>query len=116
MLNIEAEVIAYLSANLDCKAYADVPRERPKRFVTVERTGGTQDLMQAVDRPTVAVQSWAETRLDAYTLADQVDGLMLRMPEATENVMGCARNGLYNFPDPDSRGARYQGLYELVTL
>lgn len=115
MVDIELEVIRYLTESLDCTAYAEVPNPRPDRFVTVERTGGTQTLMGAVDRPIVAVQSWERTRREAERLSAEVDALMLAMPLDVMNVMGCDRNSLYNFPDPDSGQSRYQGLYELVT-
>lgn len=115
MVDIEREIVAYLTERLDCTAYAEVPNPRPERFVTVERTGGTQDIYGAIDYPSVAVQSWEATRARAQALADEVDGLMLAMPLDIENVMGSDRNSLYNFPDPDSGQSRYQGIYELVT-
>lgn len=115
MMDIEATVIAYLTERLDCTAYAEVPNPRPERFVTVERTGGTQTLMGAVDRPSVAVQSWEASRAKAQALASTVDALMLSMPLEVENVFDCDRSGPYNYPDPDSRQSRYQAIYELVT-
>lgn len=116
MVDIEGAVIAYLGDALsldDCTVYAEVPNPRPEKFVTVERTGGS-DLEKFVDQPTLAVQSWAPTRYEASELARDVDALLLDMPGEVINVMGCDRNSLYNFPDPDSRQARYQGVYDLV--
>lgn len=115
MMDVEAAVIAYLTENLDCTAYAEVPSERPERFVTVERTGGGSIFHGGVDRPTVAVQSWETSRAKASALAVEVDALMARIADSVENVMGCELNSLTNFPDPDSEQSRYQGLYELVT-
>lgn len=115
MVDIEREIIAYLTERLDCTAYAEVPNPRPDRFVTVERTGGIQDVYGAVDYPTVAVQSWETSRAKAAALAYDVDQLMLEMPIDVTNVMGSDRNSLYNFPDPDSEQSRYQGIYELST-
>lgn len=114
MIDIEAEIIAYLSGVLELPIVADVPNPRPERFVLVERTGGS-DLEKYVDCPTVAVQSWAPTRFEASTVSRDVDALLLDMPGEVLNVMSCERNSLYNFPDPDSRQARYQGVYEFIT-
>lgn len=115
MLDIEAAIIGYLSKHLDCPVYADVPNPRPERFVTVERTGGGSMMNGAVDQPTVAIQSWETTRAKAANLAYDVDDFMAFITNEVTNVMGCSLNSLYNFPDPDSRSARYQGIYDLTT-
>lgn len=115
MLDIVRTLREYLNAHLDCEAYAEVPRERPERFVTIERTGGGADEAGYIDRPNVAVQSWAPSNQQAYELAAQVDAILLAMPYQVANLARCERNTLYNFPDPDSRTSRYQGLYEFVT-
>lgn len=115
MIDVEEEIIEYLGENLECEAYAEVPNPRPERFVTVERTGGHLTDNGAIDRPTVAVQTWAESRSEAASLAAKVAQLLLVMPYETVNVMRCECNSLYNFPDPDSRQSRYQGIYDLVT-
>ena len=40
MMDIEAEVIAFLRDYLGLQDYAEGPARRPDEFVTVERTGG----------------------------------------------------------------------------
>lgn len=113
MVDIEAAIIAYLR-EFDYEAFADVPNPRPDYFITVERTGGG-DLEKDIDLPTVAVQSWSPTRYEASLLSKDVDALLLDMPGEVEDVMNCERDTLYNFPDPDSKTARYQGVYNFVT-
>lgn len=115
MLDAIAALIPYLEGAVGCPAYARVPRERPDRFVTLQRTGGAAEVHGLIDRPTMAVQSWAPTETEAYDLAAAVDAAMLRAPDHVRNLMSCERNTLHDFPDPDSRLPRYQGLYELVT-
>lgn len=115
MLDVIAELIPYLRGAVGVDAYAEVPRERPERFVTLERTGGGAEVFGAIDRPTLAVQSWAPTNYSAFALATAVDAAMLAAPWHVANLMSCERNTLHNFPDPDSRSPRYQGLYELTT-
>lgn len=111
MANIETTLIAYLREK-GFKAYANVPKDRPAEFVTVERTGGAADKV-AIDRPTVAVQSWSDSRLDASILCYNVDSAM-RTCDA-DGVMSVKTNSIYNFPDAESGQSRYQAVYDIVT-
>lgn len=113
MGDIEATAIAYLTRALGVPAYAEVPRNRPDRFVTVERTGGGTE--RGIDWPTLAVQSWAPSRHEASALARCVDEAMLAMPDEVPSVPSCESQSIYNFPDPDSGGSRYQGVYNLTS-
>lgn len=115
MLDIEGELIAYLKQVLGLPTYADVPKDRPPRFVTVELTGASEDVHGAINRPSVAVQSWAPTTEEASKLARKVDDAMLSAPYIVQNLFSCERTSLVRFPDPDSRTPRYQGLYALTT-
>ena len=110
-MNIETALIEYLK---ECgfDAYANVPVERPEEFVTVERTGGSHDAV-AIDRPVVAIQCWASSRLDASILSYNVNSAMLRCD--AEGVMKVSCNSLYNFPDGESGMSRYQAVYDIVT-
>ena len=110
-MNVEQEIVDYLkSKGLD--VYADVPKPRPREFVTVERTGGSADSV-SIDRPTVAIQAWAKSRYEASTLMYQVDGDMRDIAVGTNGIMKCTRNSLSNWPDEDQ--PRYQAVYDLVT-
>lgn len=115
MLDAIEALRPYLADAVGVPVYAEVPRERPVQFVTIERTGGDAELFGAIDRPILAVQSWAESNREASRLAASVDEAMLHAPWYVQNLMSCERNTLLSYPDPDSRTSRYQGLYELVT-
>ena len=105
--NVEAALVSWLPGALGVPAYADVPASRPPSFVTVERTGGSCSV--GVDRPALAVQAWAPTRAEASELALRArDALTLRCVAEVPQVCRCEVDGLYSFPDPDSRQARYQ--------
>lgn len=114
-MDIEEIIARYLGARLDMPVSADVPSGEtyPDRFVTFERTGGSFD-EKVIDHSTVAIQCWGESRYDAKNLAYDVDTLLRYMPCIEENVMSADRNSLYNFPDPESRKARYQIVYEFI--
>lgn len=111
-MNIETKIIEYLTEK-GHKAYANVPRKRPETFVTVERTGGGFDSV-IIDRPTVAVQMWAPSRLAASELAYAVRDNILKMNELV-GISKVSLNALYNFPDADSGTNRYQAVFDFVT-
>lgn len=108
-MNIEAVIIEHLRG-FGFDAYADVPKPRPERFVTVERTGGRSKY--GIDYPTVAIQAWASTRYEASELIKEVDSVMPNLVAHPE-VNRCQRGNMYNYPDEDQ--ARYQAVYDLVT-
>ena len=110
-MNIEATILAHLKGR-GFNALADVPKDRPNEFVTVERTGGGKDSV-VLDRPTVAVQSWSTSRYKASELALRVDAAMEEITTVS-GVSKCKRNSMYNYPD-ESGQARYQAVYDLVT-
>ena len=103
-MNVEKQLIKMLRAN-GRDAYADVPNPMPAAFVTVERTGG--GARDQVDSPTLAVQCWAGRRADAAEMADEV----CRELEAMSGTGGFGAvtvQSVYNWPDAQSRKARYQ--------
>lgn len=110
-MNAEAWLIAHLGGRLGVPAFADVPADRPARFVTVERTGGASDPFR--DMPTVAVQCWAGTRHEASEMALAARDACLDYA-GEPGVLRCEVTGICNFPDPDSGQARYQLVAELV--
>lgn len=106
MFDVEQALVEWLPGAVGAPCFADVPDPRPDSFLTVERTGGSASL--GVDRPGVAVQAWAPTRAAASALALAArDALILRSTEIPE-ICRCSVDSVYNFPDPDSRSARYQ--------
>lgn len=108
--DIEAAMVAWLNANFGCEAATEVPNPRPKRFVSVERTGGPSD--RFTDSPTVALQCWAPTRAEAADMACRLrDMLPSFVYEA--NIREVGVNSLANFPAADS--PRYQLVVNIRT-
>ena len=103
-MNVEQSVIQALTA-LGYDAYADVPNPMPSAFVTVERTGGGAS--DKVDRPMLAVQVWADGRKAAADLADAVR-CDLESLCGTYGFGAVRVTSIYNWPDMESRKARYQ--------
>lgn len=113
MFDVERELVEWLPKKVGVPCAADVPDPRPERFVTVERTGGDTSL--GVDRPLLAVQAWAGSRLDASRLASAVATALVLDSWEIPQVCRCRVTSTYNFPDPESRQARYQLDVEMVT-
>lgn len=111
--DIEQALIEWLPGKLGVPCFDDPPDDKPAEFVTVERTGGETSL--GVDRPLVAVQAWAGTRANASALAASARAALVNDSWEIAEVCRCAVSSTYNFPDPDSRKARYQLDVEMVT-
>lgn len=112
-MNIEEIIIDYLRGRLGgVKVSADIPRPRPDRFVTVERTGGSAT--RFLDRPAIVVQCWGTSRLDASNLGLQVRRVLLDV-DGLDDIAKIDVAGLYNWPDKASGQARYQLVANLVT-
>jgi hypothetical protein len=112
-MDIEEQVVSFLVTR-GFVASTDVPNPRPAKFVTVERTGGGRDNI-VVDRPTVAIQSWAKTRKEAADQAYGIDAIIPDMVEI-EDISRVERNSFYNFPDETGNNARYQIVVDFVTI
>lgn len=113
MFDILSALPEKLGAALGVPCSTVVPHERPDRFVTVERTGGPSD--PGRDNPYLAVQTWARTEPEAYTLALIAREWLTWCWEAIPEVCSVSVEGTMRFPDPDSRYERYQINVYMVT-
>ena len=110
--NIEKSVIQHLSRAMEPVAVrAYVPAEKPKRLLTVERVGGESDGV-ALDRPRIAIQSWAATLDDASELAIAADEAMASLV-GSYGVTSVARESLYRHVTAAGE-ARYQAVYRIT--
>ena len=93
-------------------AYVRVPKNRPQRFVTVERTGGGVENM--VDYPLVAVQTWAQTQAEAEEDASAIRMVALvgNLPQGVHSMR--VNSGPYKFYDEESMMPRYQVLFNVA--
>lgn len=112
-MSAEALVITLLGAALDAPVSGDVPASRPSRFVTVERVGG--QVGRFLDRGVYAIQVWEESRAKAAALAERVAGVLIDTLYADDRVGSVSVSSVTNFPDPESRCARYQVSASITT-
>jgi hypothetical protein len=84
-----------------------VPTPFPAKFVRVARVGGPREYPH-VDRPTVTVESWAETETAAHDLGQKVRRLIWSLRGGTLNGMAIYEveefGGPAWLPDPDHEG------------
>lgn len=109
-MNIETTVVQWLNTGLEPQgihASMSVPPDRPKRFVTVERTGGGDEPHRSL--PTLAIQVWAEDRYEASEAAlnlvqPRLESLTELDPIAQVDILS-----IVHLPDPGPPEAeRYQ--------
>lgn len=108
---IEKIVRDYLSDSLSVSVYMEVPANPPDSFVLVEKTGSSR--ANRINRATLAVQSWADSLLEACRLNEQVKLAMDDFPGLDE-ISACRLNSDYNFTDPTTKHYRYQAVFDLV--
>lgn len=88
----------------------DASSSSPGRYITVERTGGSESPF--VSQPLFAVQAWAENRWEASELADRVVERIRHITDL-DDVADVAVLSVVDFPDPDGR-QRYQVACQLT--
>lgn len=81
MVNIEAAAIAALRA-AGIEAYADVPRDRPEAFATVESLGGEPMSGGFLASASVGAVAWAGTRWEASELALRCRSALMGMADS----------------------------------
>lgn len=112
MLRQTETLLEWLSHKSRLPCFGIVPDPRPDTFVTLERIGGRTS--RTLDYPSYAVQVWANELYLADLAATKLQQACFNL-ELEPWVAGVEVGSLYNFPDPDSRQARYQFTLDLVT-
>lgn len=83
-MNVLHETIAALAEAVDVPVSADVPRERPDAFVTVERSGGGDS--ETVGTAVLTVQAWSRDRAELEQLVDSVSAALLGMRYTRDRI------------------------------
>ena len=109
---IETALIRYLNEKLDVEAYAEYPEKASARFVLMEKTGS--GMTNRLHRATVALQSYADSLIDAMRLNEQVKEVMDELPWELDSITRCKLNTDYKFTDTATRKYRYQAVYDIT--
>lgn len=106
--DVDVMVIAFLDPRVSVPVHTQVPRDRPVSFVRAFRNGG-RAVNRVLDEPTVTVDAWAASSVDAANLAEDVRGLFHHEYTAMPLVRGVEEvTGPYSIPDPESGSPRYR--------
>lgn len=110
-----AAVVQLLQKSLNVPVSAVVPAERPKRFVTVQRTGGSMR-NPVTDRAQMAIQCWAESAPEAEQMCFDAEAALAAVVCRTFNGMVIRHfqevTAPLAFPD-ESGHPRFQVFVEL---
>lgn len=112
-MDVTKTVVKWLIADAGINALVEVPNPRPSAFAVVSRSGGGVSKL-IVDAPTITIDCWASTLIEANELADKVINSMFALPYGVENVFSARVNSRYESLDPDSGTPRVCLYYELV--
>lgn len=107
---IEVTVYNYLNNALSVPVYTELPKEKPQRFVVLDKIGSSKE--NHLSSSTIAFQSYAESKYQAAFLNEQVKEAIENMIVLDE-VSKVELNSDYNFTDTTTKEYRYQAVYEI---
>lgn len=109
MVDKEKLVIDYINENLDDDDFYctdTMPNPRPSdKMILVESAGGSSSFSEALDASTIAIQTYAPTRAEAYKLAGKVHDIIPFMADEVDEVAYVSQDDIINRTD---REPRYQ--------
>lgn len=109
---IEFILVDYLGSVLPYKVILEVPKQDiPAEYVLIERTGGSET--NFLKDATVAIQTCAKKLLRAAEMAEEVRDAMEAITSLQE-VTSVEVNSIYNFTDQQTKGYRYQSVYNVT--
>ena len=109
-MDVLAELVSYLNSRIDVPVSTERPANK-KRCVVVRRTGGSGT--RFLERPRILVHCWADTDMQAATLAMQVSNAMVEAADHVANISQCTENSRYQNNLDDQH--RWSAAFDLVT-
>lgn len=113
---IETLLYDYLSNSeeLGATVYMEIPKdiEIPSNYYLVEKTGGSMN--NHISTSTVAIQSYAESLLDAVEMNEAIKNVMLYGLIDDTDIVSVSLNSDYNFTDTETKQYRYQAVFDIV--
>ena len=107
---IELIVRKYLISKLDIPVVLEHQKNLPKRYVLLEKTSGKRN--NYLNSSTIAIQSYAESLLEAAKLNEKIKNIMYDLV-AVDEVSRVDLNSDYNFTDPETKQYRYQAIFDI---
>ncbi len=107
---IEEIILDYLNDELSVPTFMEMPEEKPKRFILLEKTGGGSE--NFINSATIAIKSYAESLYEAAVLNEEVKKTMNNIV-VLDSVSSVKLNSDYNYTDTAKKQYRYQAVYDL---
>lgn len=92
-MDIIAEMVAHLEAELLVPVSSEAPQRVPDKFVLVRRAGGGGD--RFVDNPRINLHCWAPTDYGAAALAYDAATAALAGPDHITNLAAISQDSIY---------------------
>lgn len=108
---IELIVRKYLVSKLDIPVVLEHQKDLPKRYILLEKTSGKRN--NYLNSSTIAIQSYAESLLEAAKLNEKIKNIMFDLIEVDE-VSKVDLNSDYNFTDSETKQYRYQAVFDIT--
>lgn len=106
---IEKDLLSVLS---EYKCFTERPPKAPKQWVLLERIGQSAEEHGILYRSRIAVQSYADSLLNAAELDENVKNTLLNAEHF--NISSVKLNSSTNFTDPETKEYRYQSVYDIT--
>ncbi|WP_281665803.1 hypothetical protein [Gemella morbillorum] len=107
---IELIVRKYLVSKLDIPVVLEYQKNLPKRYILLEKTSGKRN--NYLNSSTIAIQSYAESLLEAAKLNEKIKNIMYDLV-AVDEVSRVDLNSDYNFTDTETKQYRYQAVFDI---
>ena len=110
---IEETVKIYLENNgLSAPVWMEKPKNPPSEYYIVEKTGGA--LEDHIYHSTIVVQSYAKSKYEAAEANDKVIELMVYGLVNEPDITKVELNSNYDYTDVQSKGYRYQSVFDIT--
>lgn len=106
---IEKIVYDYLNNELTTPVYLEIPKAKPSKYYTIEKTGG--DIENKIIKSNIVIQSYGKTLFEAASMNETVKGLMLDGLVTLDSISRVELNSDYNYTDPTTAIYRYQAVF-----
>ena len=110
---IEETVKIYLENHgASAPVWMEKPKNPPSEYFIVEKTGGA--LTEHIFHDTIVVQSYAASKYEAAKASERIVQLMVYGLINEPDITRVELNGNYDYTDVQSKGYRYQAVFDIT--
>lgn len=110
---IEETVKIYLENHeVGAPVWMEKPKNPPSDYFIVEKTGGA--LTDHIYHSTIAIQSYSASKYGAAKASEKVADLMVYGLIGEPDITKVELSGPYDYTDVQSKGYRYQAVFDIT--